>query len=55
MKLRFVGEDPSRNWPEADDDLDSKIYMNRCFHCEYLFMGWKGRIVCKQCANKEEL
>lgn len=43
----------TKNWTE-DFSLENGNYQNRCSICGYLFMGYKRRVVCKECSEKAE-
>ena len=45
--------DSPKNWKE-DFSHENGNYMNRCMYCNEMFMGHKRRVVCRECAFKEE-
>lgn len=40
----------SKNWTE-DYHLENGQYLNTCCHCKSTFIGYKRRVVCKECAK----
>ena len=44
--------DPKKNWQE-DYRLDNGNYQCRCVSCKNMFMGLKGRIICRECYNTD--
>ncbi len=51
-EFRSVPSDDSRNWVE-DYSHDNGQYMNLCRTCTRLFMGYKRRIQCRDCAHPQ--
>ena len=43
---------PEGNYPE-DYKYENGNYMNKCIKCGNDFMGYKRKIYCKSCINKE--
>ncbi len=43
--------DSPKNWTE-DYPHENGNYVNKCSFCKEYFFGYKGRVVCKECANK---
>jgi hypothetical protein len=43
--------DPKRNWPE-DYYHENGEYYCRCHVCNNMFIGYKRRVVCKICSEK---
>lgn len=54
MKGVITSSNNPKDWPE-DFELENGCYMNRCFYCKELFMGYKRRIVCKECDAKNKI
>jgi hypothetical protein len=51
-EFQRVPHDDSRNWVE-DYPHDNGQYMNLCRTCERLFMGYKRRCQCRDCAHPQ--
>ena len=47
----MVDLDNPRNWPE-DFEHENGMYYCRCVHCKEQFIGYKRRVVCKECDSK---
>lgn len=43
--------DPAKDWPE-DFSHENGMYYCRCGHCKSLFVGYKRRVVCRQCSEQ---
>jgi hypothetical protein len=52
-EFQSVPMDDSRNWTE-DYPHDNGQYMNLCRTCTRLFMGYKRRIQCRDCAHPKK-
>lgn len=43
--------DPAKDWSE-DFSHENGMYYCRCCHCKSLFIGYKRRVVCRQCSDR---
>lgn len=42
-------DNPSKDWPEDARDGGKGLYLCRCADCNGQFMGYKRRVICKEC------
>lgn len=51
-QLRNIDGNPEKDWPE-DWGHENGQYYCRCMYCRDMFIGYKRRVVCKQCSSIE--
>jgi hypothetical protein len=44
----MIKDNPKKDWPE-DWSHENGMYYCRCVHCSEQFIGYKRRVVCKEC------
>ena len=53
VEIFGVDKDNPHNWTE-DFDHENGKYENKCTRCNSLFIGYRGRWVCKVCYRKQQ-
>ena len=52
MKQQIKSFSGPKDWPE-DYGYENGTYTCKCCECDGLFIGYKRRVVCKECSNAE--